>query len=457
MAYAIEDLPTAARASRADPRGCPTSTASEAAIDQVELALEAMLSYFGDPVAALDRAMECDPQWAHPPTLKAGLLLTAGEHGATQQAREVLSMAAWSSPNTNDREKAHGVAAQAAADGDWERACELWEGILVQWPRDVAALLFAHLFDFYRGDALNLKRRPQRVLARWRGDLPLYGYVLGMAAFGLEESGQYGEAEDTGRAALAVNPRDPWAVHAVTHVFEMQGRHRAGADWLAGRHDDWAVDNGFAFHNWFHAALFHLEDMDIPSALAVYDAHLADANDMALQRVDRTAVLWRLKLLGVEVASRFAALRPGWNTEAPAAGFYAFNDLHALISCIGAGEDADAQEAAEAVLDAMAGAFSGRTSNARMVRDVGLPLARAFRDYAQGNWADAAQGLLRARDRAQCFGGSHAQRDILTQTLMDAAVRAGERALAVHVLAERHPAKQHTPLTAFWRQRIAGG
>ena len=73
-------------------------------------------------------------------------------------------------------------------------------------PRDAAALLFAHLFDFYRGDALNLKRRPQRVLPRWSPDLPLYGYVLGMAAFGLEESGQYAEAEDAGRAALVLNP-----------------------------------------------------------------------------------------------------------------------------------------------------------------------------------------------------------------------------------------------------------
>jgi tetratricopeptide (TPR) repeat protein len=458
MAYFVQDHATfATTRTPQDPRGCPVSTASADAIGHLEVALESMLSYFGDPLAALDRAIETDPAWGHVHTIKAGLLLTAGERAAALQAREALNTASLREAKAHDRERAHVVAARSAADGDWDRACELWEAILVRWPRDIAALLFAHLFDFYRGDALNLKRRPQRVLPRWDPDLPFHGYVLGMAAFGLEESGHYAEAEETGRAALAINPRDPWAVHAVTHVFEMQGRHRAGAEWLANREQDWAVDNGFAFHNWFHAALFRLEQMDIEAALAVYDAHLADASDLALQRVDRTAILWRLKLLGADVASRFAALCRAWNTDAAAPGFYAFNDLHALIACIGAQGSAGAEDAADALVEAMVHAPSGGRTNTHMVQRAGLPLARAFSDYGRGRWSDAADGLLRFRDGAHVFGGSHAQRDILTLTLMDAAVRAGRRTLAAHILAERHAAKQHTALTAFWRWRVADG
>jgi plasmid stability protein len=112
--------------------------------------------------------------------------------------------------------------------------------------------------------------------------------------------------------------------------------------------------------------------------------------------------------------------------------------------------------AADALLKAMAEASSGGSTNERMTRAIGLPLARAFRDYSRGRWSEATEGLLRIRDRAHGFGGSHAQRDILTLTLMDAAVRAGQRALAAHILAERHAAKQHTPLTAFWQGRGAG-
>ncbi len=354
----------------------------------------------------------------------------------------------------NERERAHAAAARAAASGDWESACDAWEAILVRWPLDVAALLFAHLFDFYRGDALNLKRRPQRVLPHWSADLPLHGYVLGMHAFGLEECGHYEQAEDTGRAALEANPRDPWAVHAVTHVFEMQGRHRDGTRWLNDRHGDWAIDNGFAFHNWFHAALFQIEDMDMTAALATFDASLANATDMALQRVDGTAVLWRLKLLGVDVASRFEKLRRTWAVQAPDAGFYAFNDLHALIANAGAAEVGALENAGETILAALSEPTSGGPTNSRMSADIGLPLAHAFMQYAQGRWTEAARGLLAVRDRAHGFGGSHAQRDVLSLTLLDAAVRTGDKALATHLLNERIPAKASTPLTAYWRQRI---
>lgn len=454
MGYFVEGLAASpSRLGCSDPRGLPCSTRSSDAVEAVESALEAMLSYFGDPLAALDQAAAADPGWAHPQVLKAGLLLTFGEHGPALQARELLALAPESAA-ANERERAHRAAAEAAAQGDWDRACERWEALLVRWPRDVAALLFAHLFDFYRGDALNLRRRPQRVLPHWSPGLPLYGYVLGMQAFGLEESGQYGEAEDAGRAALQINRRDPWAVHAVTHVFEMQGRHRDGARWLAGRRADWAVDNGFSFHNWFHAALFELEALDTAAALATYDTFLAPATETALQRVDGTAVLWRLKLLGVDVAGRFQALRPRWDLQEPATGFYAFNDVHALIAQVGAGEP-DAPAACDALAAALERAAAGGASNGRMSAGIGLPLARAFLHYARGEWDDAAEGLLKVRDHAHGFGGSHAQRDLLTLTLLDAAIRAGRRDLADHLLNERRPAKSATPLTAYWEQRIA--
>lgn len=456
MGYFIHEESAASVQARqfTDARGLAVSTRSDSAARHVETALEAMLSYFGDPLAALDAAAAEDPSWAFPHTLKAGLLLTMTEYAATARAAEVLHASASLAARGNERERAHAAAAQAAASGDWESACDAWESILVRWPLDVAALLFAHLFDFYRGDALNLKRRPQRVLPHWSASLPLYGYVLGMHAFGLEECGHYDQAEDAGRAALEANPRDPWAVHAVTHVFEMQGRHRDGARWLQARHRDWAIDNGLAFHNWFHAALFQIENMDTAAALATFDAHLANATDMALQRVDGTAVLWRLKLLGVDVASRFDALRRTWESQAPDAGFYAFNDVHALIAHVGAADAGALEAAGAAILASLATPASGGPTNRRMSAEVGLPVAHAFQHYAQGRWAAAVQGLLAVRDRAHGFGGSHAQRDLLSLTLLDAAVRAGDKALATHLLNERIPAKASTPLTAYWRHRI---
>ena len=64
---------------------------------------------------------------------------------------------------------------------------------------------------------------------------PVFAYVLALHAFGLEENNLYPQAEDTGRRALAINPKVPWAVHAVAHVMEMQDR--GFAKQMAGRMD----------------------------------------------------------------------------------------------------------------------------------------------------------------------------------------------------------------------------
>jgi hypothetical protein len=60
-----------------------------------------------------------------------------------------------------------------------------------------------------------------------------------------------------------------------------------------------------------------------------------------------------------------------------------------------------------------------------------------------------------ARSIAQRFGGSHAQRDLIDQTLL-AAAAAGQRhrALGRALLNERLMAKPATPLTRHWAQRL---
>jgi hypothetical protein len=79
-------------------------------------------------------------------------------------------------------------------------------------------------------------------------------------------------AEDFGRRAVATNPRDPWAIHAVAHVMEMQGRQANGIAWLTGSAQDWSRDNFFAYHNWWHLALYHLDLEQHERVLQLYDA-----------------------------------------------------------------------------------------------------------------------------------------------------------------------------------------
>ena len=53
------------------------------------------------------------------------------------------------------------------------------------------------------------------------------------------------------------------------------------------------------------------------------------------------------------------------------------------------------------------------------------------------------------------FGGSHAQRDLIDQTLLCAAARAGDRAVGHALLNERLLAKRRTPLTEYWLSQVS--
>lgn len=442
--------------SSADLRGNPSGSASVAARDAAEQALWRMMSFYDTPLADLDAAMAADPGWAMPHVMKAGFLLSLTEPGLLREADAHLSHARALAKDAPARERGHLEAVQLVLEGRWHAACRRWDELLLQYPRDALALQWAQLIDFYRGDASGLRLRPARALPEWDESDPLYAYVLALHAFGLEESNLYPQAEATGRRALAVNPRVPWAVHAVAHVMEMQGRFEEGSAWLRLHQDAWAEGNGFAAHLWWHKALFRLEALDTAGVLRLVDTHLSGAAlQVTLQRIDAAAMLWRLHLLGEDVSARCAEVLAGWDLADEHAGHYAFNDVHAVLAMLGAGEVARAESwLARCAERALQPADAGR-SNHLMAREVGLPLMRGLVALAHGDADAAVDQIYPVRAQAVRFGGSHAQRDLVDQTLLAAAARGGRRAVGRALLNERAMAKPVTPLTRHWIERLA--
>src|SRR5690606_30507604 len=141
--------------------------------------------YLGDPVATIDRALASNPDFALGHATRAAVLAAYGEQRFFEMARtNVAALEGLIERGiANDRERALASALRALVDGDWHRAGVLFDRVLVAYPRDVLALQTAHLFDFARGDATNLRNRVARVLPAWSPDLPGYSYVLGMHAF----------------------------------------------------------------------------------------------------------------------------------------------------------------------------------------------------------------------------------------------------------------------------------
>jgi hypothetical protein len=423
-----------------DSRGLQVSTTSLAALEMHELAVDQALGYFGNPLETLDEALGEDADFAAAHALRADLAVMSSERGALPLIRQSLEAFERIGNRANARERAHVAAARAWLEGDFARSAQLYGAIAIEHPRDLVALQAAHIIDFYLGDSTLLRDHVAQALPYWNHDVPGYGYLLGMHAFGLEETGNYARAEDVGRHALALNARDPWAVHAVQHVFEMQGRIHDGIEWLNATSPNWA-DSALAFHNWWHLALHQLELGDIPAALDVYDrlVHPKETT-IALELIDASQMLARIALRGGTVGSRWQALADCWS-KTEEGGFYIFNDLHALLAYAFAGREADARR----MLEAIEKSAAGEGTNAENARAVGLPAAYGIVAMAAGRPAEAVERLMPVRSRSYRIGGSHAQRDLVQLTVIGAALAARNGRLARALAAERTEQKPASP------------
>ena len=412
---------------------------SGASADSAQLyatALHQLQCYRQDPVATIESATASRPDFVMGHVLHAWLHLLGTEPAALATARRDLELA--ESLSGNAREREHAAAIGKLLQGHWRDAARVLEDLSIAYPNDALALQAGHVLDFYLGDARMLRDRIARALSAWAASMPGYHAVLGMHAFGLEETGAYARAETVGRAALDLEPHDAWAHHAVTHVLEMQCRAREGIAWMRGRERDWAEDNFFAVHNWWHLALYHLDLDEIDEALALYDAAVrASHSTLVLDLVDASALLWRLRLRGVDVGERWHEVAQGWRPSA-GSGHYAFNDAHAMMAFV---SDDGQDEAIRALEAAQQRAMAGTGDNAMFTREVGAPLTEAIRAFAQGHPARTVQLLRPVRNIAQRFGGSHAQRDLIDLTLIEAAWADGQFALARALAIERVDAR----------------
>jgi hypothetical protein len=120
--------------------------------------------------------------------------------------------------------------------------------------------------------------------------------------------------------------------------------------------------------------------------------------------------------------------------------------VHAMMAFTMAGRDA---EGARLLDDLRWGIEHAAGINRMMTRDVGLPVCLGIQAFGRGRYTEAIGHIEPVRDIAARFGGSHAQRDALTLTLIEAAIRSGQLPLARHYIAER---TVHKPASGWgWR------
>jgi hypothetical protein len=423
-------------------------TGDAAAVEHLQRAQAHLLRFRPAVVDELDAALAADPGCAMARAMRAWIGLLSSEWPDSRDAGKLLDGVQSALP----REQAHLDAIRSWVAGDMHRSGRQLDALLAAYPCDAVALAVGHQIDFFSGDAPNLRDRVARVRPHWDALHPDFGLLDGMLSFGCEECGDYVRSEEIGLRAVERNAEDVWAIHAVVHTFEMQGRVDDGIAFLEQRRADWAQGNFLNVHNAWHLGVYRLEHEDWAGALEIYDSvlHHAASPGIAMEMLDAAGLLWRLTLDGIGTGGRWNKLADAWAAKDPTP-WYVFNDLHAIMAFVGAGRQREAEQRV-AEIEHFMRSDDAALANQRMVAGAGLAAARALTAYGRGDDAAVVTHLAPVRHHLAIFGGSHAQRDVFQRTLLAAALRGGQLALAGQWLAERLQSK---PKSTWNRAREA--
>jgi tetratricopeptide (TPR) repeat protein len=404
-----------------DDRGVAVATSNAAAVAALEGAVLALVCHRADLAARIDQALALDPTLALAHVLR-GFALSLQARPVYDPAVE-RALAAVGRPG--GREGVLAAALVALHRDDRRAAAAMLRRHLAAVPHDLLALKLHQAITFQDGDGRQMVEVSAAVLPYWTEDQPGFGHVLGLHAFALEEAGALDLAERVGRRAVERVPYDPWAVHAVAHVYEMRGEPAFGLAWLGTERQCRIGCGPFQRHLDWHEALFLIALGRREAALEVYDrAVWASATPEYREVANAVSLLWRLESAGVDIGDRWQGVADAAQTLAGECRL-GFAHLHALIGLWRAGAP---------------------LPTAPAPKHAGV-IAAAIANLSAGDAQIAARQLVAAHEQWQPLGGSHAQRDLFQRLAIDTATAVGRRDLADEV--RRTRAKRFQTLAAL--------
>lgn len=356
------------------------------------------------------------------------MLLEAPE--AASHAGKYLRAAEASAAGATRREQLNVAVLRAWADDDLALAAQLCDQLTDEFCRDLVAVKMQQYFAFNRGDAPEMLRAAVKVAADC-ADVP---YMHGMSAFAYEQCHLLEQAEAEASIALDMRLKEPWAQHALAHVLLTRGQIEDGTRFLESMQNSWDGLNSFMLtHLWWHLALFYLSQGRNPEALELYDRHCwGVAKDYSQDQVGAVSLLARFELAGIDVGSRWQDVADHLKVRArdTVQPFLTAQYLYGLAR----GGRAEAATLLESV---RAHAQQARPFDRGVWLEVALPVCEGLQAYARGDFDAAWQRLVLSSPRMSELGGSHAQRDLFEQILLDCARKSGRTVLAQQMLEAR--------------------
>jgi tetratricopeptide (TPR) repeat protein len=384
--------------------------------DCVQLFCEALENYLASSVQvmpSLEQLFEQDPAMPMALLFRAYLLKFAADprfRAAINQCFDTVS----ARPDLNDREQRHLKALSLWQADQMTDAVAVFDGIVLDYPKDMLALRIAHHLHFYGSGGRQMMESLQVALENHETNDRYYGFLKGMHSFALEESGHYPEAEAAGLEALDINRKDIWAAHAVTHVYQMQSRFEEAISFIESRLPEWNSANNFVYHLHWHKALQHIGLGNLDQALIVYDEALVEplADDFYLDVCNATSLLWRLEMSGSNVGDRWAPLHE-LSKNRVQDDELVFTSLHYLIAPAILGD----AKTVKTGLDHFHHWSNAKTSQGTVAKIVGETMATALTKLASEQKREGVTLMQSVQNEIYRIGGSHAQRHLFDQLI----------------------------------------
>lgn len=264
-----------------DSRGLTVSTTSSDALAAYERGMDLFLRWRGGALEALNAATQYDPYFSLAHCAKAYMgwrmgnvnVALEGHRGAVATAAHV----------TTEREHLHVQTIEAMHRGEPLVADELLERIGAQYPTDRLAVRLLGFVCIARGDYLGGLEIANRSLDACPDDVQFQT----MKGFFLEQSGQNAEGFAYSSRALAQDPGNLYAYHAVGHAYIARGDYREALE---------TFERAASLEHYPHI-LWHLGEA---RAILGYEQFTRDYwshTSPPLPLFERIELLWRLEVL----------------------------------------------------------------------------------------------------------------------------------------------------------------
>jgi len=425
----------------------PLSSTSARAVEQYVEGIDRTLAGNAGADRCLEEAVAADEGFA-----LAQIALARSEQfrGLIPQARERAARARTLIDGATPREQSHvETIATAIEQGGGPAALAAVKEHVAGYPRDAFVLSQASGVYGLIGFSGRQDRNEEQY-ALLDGVVDAYGddwWFLSAYGFACTELFRFEEGRRLVERSLQIYGRNAHGAHALGHVFYETGDAEGGIAFL----DPWIAtyDRTAQLHghlSW-HLALFELAAGNHGRVMELYERNIGPTGARSAPLgilADSASLLWRCDLYGDGVPVNWSEVRDLAARAFPRPGV-TFADVHAAIAYAADGDHES--------LDRLTAGLRERTAEGKLPAGDGVvDLVEGIGAFARRDYEEAVRLLEPVAGQVIRIGGSHAQREVFEDTLLEAYLRTGRGAQAEALLRERLE-RRPSPRDERWLER----